>query len=377
MSIGLSIPMTFEDDYLDNIIELNNTRTGHAYIKEVYGARREDIIGNLRPSFTLKYISDDNLKKYIARLHKNGIEFNYVINSTVSDGREYTDEGRKSIVSYVKNLLEMGVDSFTITSSYYMILLKNHFQNININASICNEIDNVQKAKEFELSGANVLVLNRDINRNFKIIKVIKENTSAELKVLCTTPCVYRCPDVHYHSNLSSVLSNELQKYLPVDENNSISHTSVKCMLKKLVHLEENIKSPWIRPEDMKYYEEAGISLFKIDGRDRSAEYNIEVVKAYLNQSFDGNLLYLMKPVYPQYLTSIEEGKCTEYLRLGINNRELDDFLEPFIKGNIICDNGCEKCQYCKRISEKIIYDKEWICDFKKFLFKEIEKRYT
>ena len=27
--------------------------------------------------------------------------------------------------------------------------------------------------------------------------------------------------------------------------------------------------------------------------------------------------------------------------------------------------------------SEKIIYDKEWICDFKKFLFKEIEKRYT
>lgn len=84
-----------------------------------------------------------------------------------------------------------------------------------------------------------------------------------------------------------------------------------------------------------------------------------------------------MKPGYPQYLTSIEEGKCTEYLRLGINNRELDDFLEPFIKGNIICDNGCEKCQYCKRISEKIIYDKEWICDFKKFLFKEIEKRYT
>lgn len=89
------------------------------------------------------------------------------------------------------------------------------------------------------------------------------------------------------------------------------------------------------------------------------------------------NLLYLMKPGYPKYLTSIEEGKCTEYLRLGINNRELDDFLDPFIKGNIICDNGCEKCQYCKRISEKIIYDKEWICDFKKFLFKEIEKRYT
>lgn len=65
MSIGLSIPMTFEDDYLDNIIELNNTRTGHAYIKEVYGARREDIIGNLRPSFTLKYISDDNLKNIL------------------------------------------------------------------------------------------------------------------------------------------------------------------------------------------------------------------------------------------------------------------------------------------------------------------------
>ncbi len=377
MSMYLSIPMTFEDSYIDSIIELNNTRTGDVSIKEVYGARREDIIGNLRPSFTLKYVSDEKLGEYIARLHQNGIEFNYVINSTVSDGREYTEEGRKSIVNFVKNLLELGVDSFTITSSYYMILLKNHFPNIKINASICNEIDNVQKARQFELAGANVLVLNRDVNRNFKMLKAIKDNTSAELKVLCTTPCVFRCQDVHYHANLSSTLSNELQRYMPIDEKNSISHTSVNCLMKKLVHLEENIKSPWIRPEDMKYYEEIGISLFKIDGRDRSAEYNIEIVKAYLNQAFDGNLLYLMKTGYPKDLTSIRENNCTDYLRLGIDNRDLDRFLEPFVKGTITCDNGCEKCQYCKRISEKIIYDKEWMNGFTNFLSKEMKKRYT
>lgn len=376
MSMYLSIPMTFEDSYIDSIIELNNTRTGDVSIKEVYGARREDIIGNLRPSFTLKYVSDEKLGEYIARLHQNGIEFNYVINSTVSDGREYTEEGRKSIVNFVKNLLELGVDSFTITSSYYMILLKNHFPNIKINASICNEIDNVQKARQFELAGANVLVLNRDVNRNFKMLKAIKDNTSAELKVLCTTPCVFRCQDVHYHANLSSTLSNELQRYMPIDEKNSISHTSVNCLMKKLVHLEENIKSPWIRPEDMKYYEEIGISLFKIDGRDRSAEYNIEIVKAYLNQAFDGNLLYLMKTGYPKDLTSIRENNCTDYLRLGIDNRDLDRFLEPFVKGTITCDNGCEKCQYCKRISEKIIYDKEWMNGFTNFLSKEMKKRY-
>lgn len=377
MSMYLSIPMTFEDSYIDSIIELNNTRTGDVSIKEVYGARREDIIGNLRPSFTLKYVSDEKLGEYIARLHQNGIEFNYVINSTVSDGREYTEEGRKSIVNFVKNLLELGVDSFTITSSYYMILLKNHFPNIKINASICNEIDNVQKARQFELAGANVLVLNRDVNRNFKMLKAIKDNTSAELKVLCTTPCVFRCQDVHYHANLSSTLSNELQRYMPIDEKNSISHTSVNCLMKKLVHLEENIKSPWIRPEDMKYYEEIGVSLFKIDGRDRSAEYNIEIVKAYLNQAFDGNLLYLMKTGYPKDLTSIRENNCTDYLRLGIDNRDLDRFLEPFVKGTITCDNGCEKCQYCKRISEKIIYDKEWMNGFTNFLSKEMKKRYT
>lgn len=377
MSMYLSIPMTFEDSYIDSIIELNNTRTGDVSIKEVYGARREDIIGNLRPSFTLKYVSDEKLEEYIARLHQNGIEFNYVINSTVSDGREYTEEGRKSIVNFVKNLLELGVDSFTITSSYYMILLKNHFPNIKINASICNEIDNVQKARQFELAGANVLVLNRDVNRNFKMLKAIKDNTSAELKVLCTTPCVFRCQDVHYHANLSSTLSNELQRYMPIDEKNSISHTSVNCLMKKLVHLEENIKSPWIRPEDMKYYEEIGISLFKIDGRDRSAEYNIEIVKAYLNQAFDGNLLYLMKTGYPKDLTSIRENNCTDYLRLGIDNRDLDRFLEPFVKGTITCDNGCEKCQYCKRISEKIIYDKEWMNGFTNFLSKEMKKRYA
>lgn len=377
MSIGLSVPMTFEDTYIDQLIKLNDEHKTDAYIKEVYGAKKEDIIGNLRPSFSLKYVSDDTLQEYITKLHNNGIEFNYVINSTVSDGREYSDAGRESIVNFISRLLELGVDSFTITSSYYMRLIKNHFPNININASICNEIDNVQKAKEFENAGANVLVLNRDVNRNFRMIRAIRESASSEIKVLCTTPCVYRCADVHYHSNLSSTLSNNLQKYMPIDEENSISHTSVNCMRKKLVHLEENIKSPWVRPEDMKYYEEIGVSFFKIDGRDRTAEYNLEVVEAYLNQEYDGNLLYLMKIGYPRYISLIESGKSRDYLRLGIDNRELDEFIKPFVDGNISCDYGCDKCGYCKSFSSKIVYDKEWIQGFTNFLDRELQKRYS
>lgn len=84
-----------------------------------------------------------------------------------------------------------------------------------------------------------------------------------------------------------------------------------------------------------------------------------------------------MKTGYPRDLASIRENNCTDYLRLGIDNRDLDRFLEPFVKGTITCDNGCEKCQYCKRISEKIIYDKEWMNGFTNFLSKEMKKRYT
>ena len=42
----------------------------------------------------------------------------------------------------------------------------------------------------------------------------------------------------------------------------------------------------WIRPEDLPLYAREGVSLYKLDGRDKDASYLLEVIRAYLRGSY-------------------------------------------------------------------------------------------
>jgi len=119
---------------------MNETRKTDSLIYEIYGALREDIIGNMRPSILLKEVTAEELKEYIAVLHKNNISFNYVLNSTVTDGREYTSEGRNEIYHFIDKMINLGVDTFTLSSPYLMRFILRNFPGFKINASISNRI---------------------------------------------------------------------------------------------------------------------------------------------------------------------------------------------------------------------------------------------
>ena len=83
--IKLCVPLIYEKKYLYNLISLNDAYSNDAcFIYEAYGSLREDIIGNLRPSYAIKDISISRLKDYISILHSYNIRFDYIINSTIS-----------------------------------------------------------------------------------------------------------------------------------------------------------------------------------------------------------------------------------------------------------------------------------------------------
>jgi collagenase-like PrtC family protease len=172
--------------------------------------------------------------------------------------------------------------------------------------------------------------------------------------------------------NLSSIRSSDLFGSFKMQES-FISHTAVRCQGKRLENLEENIKSPWIRPEDMKLYSAIGVDCFKIDGRDRSVGYNLSVLKAYCDQSYDGNLLYLMKQSFP---ANIEDIKNNEKMGLFLDNRKMEGFINPFFTGKVNCDYGCDKCGYCNSWVKKSIstYDKT-IDSYLKELAEETSQR--
>lgn len=354
--IRLSVPLNFNDEYIRKLKDLN-TISDRVKIKEAYGALDNAVIGHLRPSRSLSKVNMEQLKYYIDLLHECNIEFGYIMNSTVIDGLEYTVEGKRVIVDFVKELVSIGVDSITVTIPYIIKLLKRNVPGIKLTASICSNIDSIEKAKRYVEAGAESIVIHRDLNRNFKLLKNFVKSVPSDFKLLCTTPCILKCPDEVYHGNFSSVRSTKGKKEL---DDTNICHAVLSCSYRRLSYMEEHIKSPWIRPEDMKEYEQIGLNYFKIDGRDKSAEYNLLVIESYIREEYDGNLLYLMKNIYPQKMEDIETNNAP--LRIGVNNKDLNNFLRPFIDEKLDCSQGCDDCGYCKKIAEKfMIIDKDEI----------------
>lgn len=351
----LSVPTTYDDTYLDSLIALN-IKANRVRINEIYGSINDAPVGTIRPSSTLPKFDFDHFTKHLSRAHAQGIKFNYVMNSTVLDGSEYTVEGRNEIVQFVQKLLTAGVDSFTVTVPFIIRLLKEHFPNIVIMGSICSEIDSIQRASQYKELGVTSIVPAKDCNRNFTLLKnFVKTFPDVSFKLLATTPCLFRCSDIFYHMNLSSIRDNKLQSILPLQK--FISHTAPRCQLKKLEQLVENIKSPWIRPEDLYIYSQIGIKNFKIDGRDKPSEYNLEVITAYMNEKYDGNLLYLMQNYYPKNKAEFENE---EKLGVYIDNQSMSQFIIPFSQEKLNCDAGCNSCHYCDSWVTKAmsIYDK-------------------
>lgn len=375
-SIGLCVPMIYDSNYIDEIIALNeNCKVTSCYIYEVYGSLHEDIIGNLRPSYSIKEIDIKQLQDYIQLLHSYNIQFDYVINSTLFPIPIGAHVRTNDVLSFLSKLIEIGVDSFTVSNPYLIMLIKRFFPQIMVNASICNKISTLHQIKEFEDIGVDCIVLDRDINRKFKLLKKMHSYANVSLKLLCNSPCLYQCVNLQYHSNFSSFLSTT-HKY----ENSLIQHNVSNvhktpfclyyCANKLFSSPIEHLKSQWIRPEDLHYYQKIGINLFKLDGRDKSTGYMLEVVKAYLHQKFEGNFLYLLHSSYARYVENIQCDKSYNSMiqewKIGIDNRMLDKFIEQIYNKQEDCDGLCDSCVICSHFARHIVINKLWqakICE--------------
>ncbi|MEH2951589.1 U32 family peptidase [Candidatus Merdisoma sp. JLR.KK011] len=360
--IKLSIPAMFNEIQLEKIEQLNKNSTNNRYITEIYGSIPKAPVGTIRPALTLPNLDTEELFQFIKNTRKKGLGFAYIMNSTVSDGKEYTIVGKTEIIRFIEKLVDAGISSITITTPFLIRLVKKYFPELRIVASICAEIESVQKAQDFVDLGVDCIVPAKDVNRNFSLLRQMVE-LPIEIKLLATTPCLYKCSDIFYHMNLSSVRDNDLEKGFAI-HGKFLSHTASRCQRRRLENPVEYIRSPWIRPEDLQVYEKNGISFFKLDGRDKTLEYNLEVAEAYMRGKFNGNLMYLMQNYFPKNIKEFQLlGKDdSNFWRLGIyvDNKALDGFINAFESLKVSCEKGCSKCSYCQFWSDKVIqYDEK------------------
>lgn len=343
------------------------------YADEVYGKLRDDPIGGCRNSYSLPFISRRNTRAYISQLHKKGIKFNYVINSVCLNNYEWTKSGQKQIREFLAWLVEIGVDSVTVSIPYLLEVIKKNYPSLKVIVSTMSGVDSLGKVKYWEDLGADEITLSSiKLNRNFPLLKKIKQGARCKLRLIANECCLYQCPFRSYHAAIGSH-GAQSQHYL---KGFLIDYPALSCNYKKLLLPFELIRSPWIRPEDLQYYEAIGIERIKLVDRTMSAQALISVYNAYVNRSYEGNLLDLFpsaaksfmfeKPELLQKLkyffrpfkvNILKLAKLRELVTQGvfyIENRDLDNFIPHFINNDCSL-TLCEDCGYCYKTADRVV----------------------
>lgn len=349
-------------------LELIEKLSEYKSVAHIFGATTQNLTGGGRNSEGLSQISRAEIKQAIELAHENGIEFNYLMNSSCMGNMEYTQSGYENIKRELDWICSIGADWVTIANPYIVELCRKMNPKIKISLSSFSMVESVQRAVFYDGLGVEEISVRENINRDFSLLKQMQENTKCRIQVIANQTCLYQCPFQFYHDNVMSH-SSQLNK---VDMRTPIDYCILNCVYNKFAYPEEIIKSRWIRPDDIGEYEKIGITKFKITDRTKSTKWLIRTVKAYDERRYDGNLADILNLVQVQNKRAtgkivqkeninLESGKqvrrlMKDYLMLDVNidNRKLDNFLEHYKKSD--CNSiSCEKCGYCKRMADKAI----------------------
>jgi len=325
MVLGISFPYISEEGYLDKVLD----RFGDN-LEEIYLPLPSRYAGSGRSIF----YEDIGYEEIIEKCKQHEVKVDILINASCEGLEPYTPTYWERINPLLKRLVDKGVDMVTVSNPLYIQKIKK--LGFKVRASVISRINSVQKARWYKKLGVDAINLDRDINRNLELIKQIRDAVNCELWLLVNEGCLLDCPFKHFHDNLIGHLSR-----IPPNHRARIDAGPFTefCTIIRRKYPEEILKSPWIRPEDLKYYEDI-VDGIKISGRDLRGENMIEIIEAYVRRDYRGNLINLMNVKTPG---------------IYIENKKLDGFLE----GNLNCNRNCHSCNYCKEFAKRVITENE------------------
>lgn len=351
----LCVPTTFEDHFLDEVDKLNrkykdlNTR-----VHEIYGSFKTPF-GTGRALTILPKVNEERFAKHVEQAHSYGMEFAFTLNPVCMNLVEYTEWGHKSLDDLLNSLSSMKVDTLIIAIPYLIEYVAKNYPEFKINASSICYIDSLERALMYEKLGADRLTLNEDINRCFKLLKLIRREIRADLEVIANNGGLLKCPMKTYHDTINAHVSQYVVEdkvgfsYLP--------YPFMRCTLERLTNHKEIIRAPWFRPEDVRYYTEIGIDYIKIAGRGLPAKILLRLIEAYLSGKYEGDIYALIDNSYLHFSKDMFDPSARPLppLKISIDNRSLDGWYEFFVKNDPPCLIACVGCDYCDRVAKRVV----------------------
>jgi len=373
MGMKLSVAANWDTVLLDGLAEIPE-------VTSIYAKLPFDIVGGGRAGIVLPSVDWDSAAAYIDAAHKCSLSFCYLINAPCLGNLEQTEEGKKQIVSFVGQLVDMGVDSVSIANLAIVALVRRNFPNLAIRGSVLSWPTNLPRLKYQESLGIDPLILPySEFNRDFHMLGKIRSGLSCDMQLFANISCIYNCHYLGEHASSVGHASQITQKIPPA--HSFLDFYLWQCTRRRLLHPELLLMSRWIRPEDLHSYEAMGFDEFKIIDRSRSTPWLLRATKAYADRRYDGNLLDILSLELlgdPAGFHGDIENQIRERMRhyeteerhlmlrmlklrrrllaldICIDNSELTDFLHGFQK--IRCaETYCEDCRYCHRYARRAI----------------------
>ncbi|MBD3419280.1 MAG: peptidase U32 [Chitinivibrionales bacterium] len=378
--MNLSVGYTFDEKLIGQLAEIPQ-------VHEIYGKLDRDIIGGGRSTYTLRPTTRRRLKASIKKAHAHGMEFNYLLNAATLNGLEQSRRGRKRIRGLLDYVVACDVDSVTVAAPFLIKLVKKHYPQLKVRVGVFAVVDGPVKARGWEEMGADTICVSSiAANRNFEVLESIRSAVDCTLQLIVNAACQQGCTHELTHMNL---LSNSSRRRDPL-RGFAFDYCFLHCSARRLLHPVHFMRSCWIRPEDLHYYEKLGYTSFKIIERSSPADLVLKRVRAYADRSFDGNLWelvapvaqinrtqhasfgqrlrvirYLFRPDMMKTATMLDLKRYADMLMIRdfskkhapvyIDNKALGGFIEGLMKRKCSLA-ACDTCDYCSSWADKVVH---------------------
>jgi collagenase-like PrtC family protease len=320
---------------------------------QIFGVLPTSMMGSGMSGPDIPQMTTKQAEDYIKLAHSSGLTFNYLLNAPCMNNMEWHEDTHRALLQHVEWLSDAGVDSVTVAIPYLLELIKSQFPRLKVEVSTIAHVNSVARAKFFESLGADAIILDSNVNRDFRLLGAIRDAVRCELGVLTNSTCLYQCPYEYYHN---STVGHATQNHNPLN-GFYVDYCVLHCASSRLSDTSQLIKARWIRPEDIHLYEEIGIDFFKIGGRAMPTEWIVNATAAYSSRRYRGNLYDILVALTPKVTWAAQPGMQMtspgQPPRIYIDNQGLEGFIDFFKKQD--CLSGCSSCDYCQRIADKVV----------------------
>jgi hypothetical protein len=341
MKLTVGYQLTTDRRLIDLILQ------NKATISEIYfswgdlpnGRRPFTLSGEFQPWEAQRRLVED-----LWTLASHGVGLNLLLN-----GNCY---GEYSLSKYLLNTIGDNIDyleekfglaalaAVTTTSPVIAEFIKVNYSEIATRASVNMGIGTIQ-GMDYLADYFDGYYLQRELNRDFEVIDSLKTwcaEHGKQLYLLANSGCLNYCSAHTFHDNLVAHES-EIDRIDNAVRFKGICHEYLEGGKKGISLIRD---SSFIRPEDLHLYERWFDSVKLAT---RANNNPVKVIKAYLGQSYAGNLLDLLEPNHAEILYP-----------LIIANKRIS---AEFALRVGACNKQCRKCGYCEEVYQNSLLNLE------------------